>query len=154
MSFSFFPATTLLAVLLLTPPMASAQATTDQQITTMLQARKLGSIEITQLMKRLSEGQKDQLLREQAIIDGILLVSTDPSSLSPDDRQRLWNATKVIDSIIAQDRSVADEQLVCRQERRIGSQLAKRNCRTRAQLEREREDARRALDNQQNQSRR
>ncbi len=154
MSFRFFPATTLLAVLLLAPPMASAQATTDQQVTTMLQARKLGSLEITQLMKRLSEGQKDQLLREQAIIDGILLVSTDPSSLSPDDRQRLWNATKVIDSIIAQDRSVADEQLVCRQERRIGSQLAKRNCRTRAQLEREREDARRALDNQQNQSRR
>lgn len=154
MSFRFFPATTLLAVLLLAPPMASAQATTDQQVTTMLQARKLGSLEITQLMKRLSEGQKDQLLREQAIIDGILLASTDPSSLSPDDRQRLWNATKVIDSIIAQDRSVADEQLVCRQERRIGSQLAKRNCRTRAQLEREREDARRALDNQQNQSRR
>lgn len=154
MSFRFFHATTLLAVLLLAPPMASAQATTDQQVTTMLQARKLGSLEITQLMKRLSEGQKDQLLREQAIIDGILLVSTDPSSLSPDDRQRLWNATKVIDSIIAQDRSVADEQLVCRQERRIGSQLAKRNCRTRAQLEREREDARRDLDNQQIQTRR
>ena len=46
------------------------------------------------------------MLRQQKIIDDIVQVTPDPSALTQDERQRLWNATKVIDSLIAQQSGV------------------------------------------------
>lgn len=142
-------ATILLAVLLTVGTTAvAAQSQTDRQVAAMLEARKKSASEMKWIMSQLSESQKEQLIREQGIIDSIVQVTPDPSNLTPDQRQNLWNATKVIDSIIRQDRQVADEQLHCRQERKTGSQLAKRKCRTKAEMERDRDDARRELDGQ------
>ena len=148
MSFRKSSSTILLGVLLAvgSTAVAAQSSTTDQQVTAMLEARKKSAHEVKWIMSQLSVSQKDQLIRQQAIIDDIVQVTPDPANLTPDQRQRLWNATKVIDSILAQDKQVADEQLICRQERKIGSQLAKRNCRTKAQIERDRETAQRELE--------
>lgn len=147
MSFRNSSATILLAVLLTFGSTAvAAQSQTDQQITSMLEARKKSASEIKWIMSALSESQKEQLIREQRIIDDIVQVTPNPSDLTPDQRQALWNATKVIDSIVAKDKQVADEQLHCRQERKTGSQLAKRKCRTKAEMERDRDDAQRQMD--------
>jgi hypothetical protein len=137
----------LMAVLLTVGSTAvAAQSQTDQQVTAMLEARKRSPSEVKWILSNLSDREKDEMLRQQRIIDDIVQVTPDPSSLTPDERQRLWNATKVIDSLIAQNPAVADERLTCKQERKLGSQLAKRKCRTKAELERDREDARRDLD--------
>jgi hypothetical protein len=148
MSFRKSSSTILLGVLLAvgSTAVAAQSSTTDQQVTAMLEARKKSAHEVKWIMSQLSVSEKDQLIRQQAIIDDIVQVNPDPANLTPDQRQRLWNATKVIDSILAQDKQVADEQLICRQERKIGSQLAKRNCRTKAQIERDRETAQRELE--------
>lgn len=143
-------ATLLLVVMLAFGSTAAAsQGDVDGQVAAMLEARKRSPGEIKSLLSQLSESQKEQLIRQQGIIDDIVQRSPNPSDLTPDQRQTLWNATKAIDSIIAQDRHVADEQLHCRQERKIGSQLARRKCRTKAEMERDRDDARRQLDGQQ-----
>lgn len=143
-------AAVLLAVMLTFGSTAvAAQSETDRQVAAMLEARKKSAHEMKWIMSRLSESQKEQLIREQRTIDDLVQVTPDPSDLTPDQRQTLWNATKVIDSIIAQDRQIADEQLHCRQERKLGSQLPKRKCRTKAEMERDREDARRDLDSAQ-----
>ncbi len=140
----------LMAVLLTVGSTAvAAQSQTDQQVTAMLEARKRSPSEIKWILSNLSDREKDQMLSQQRIIDDIVQVTPDPSALTPDERQRVWNATKVIDSLIAQNPAIADERLTCRQERKLGSQLAKRKCRTRAELEFEREEARRELDNKQ-----
>lgn len=136
----------LLAALLATAPtVVAAQTETDRQASAVLEARQKNPDEVKSILARLSNRQKDDLVRQQAIIDGLLRTSTDPSALSSDDKERLWNATKVIDSIIAGNTSIADGQLICRQEKKIGTQLAKRNCRTKAQIERDREQAGREL---------
>lgn len=140
----------LMAVLLTVGSTAvAAQSQTDQQVTSMLEARKRSPSEVKWILSNLSDRQKDEMLRQQQIIDNIVQVTPDPSALTQDERQRLWNATKVIDSLIAQNPAVADERLTCRQERKLGSQMAKRTCRTKAEMERDREDARRDLDNNQ-----
>ena len=140
----------LMAVLLTVGSTAvAAQSQTDQQVTAMLEARKRSPSEVKWILSNLSDREKDEMLRQQQIIDNIVQVTPDPSALTEDERQRLWNATKVIDSLIAQNPTVADERLSCSQERTIGSQLAKRKCRTRAERDLEREDARRRLDNMQ-----
>ncbi len=156
MSFRKSSATIVLAMLLTVGSTAiAAQGSADQQVTAMLEARKKSAQETKWILSRLSDAQKEQLIRQQGIIDDIVQVTPDPANLTPDERQRLWNATKVIDSILAQDQQLADEQLICRHERKIGSQLAKRNCRTKAQIERDRESAQRELDaNQRIQTRR
>lgn len=128
---------------------AAAQSQTDQQVAAMLEARKRSASEVKWILSNLSEREKDEMLRQQQIIDDIVQVTPDPAALTPDERQRLWNATKVIDALIAQNPAVADERLTCRQERRLGSQMAKRKCRTKAEMERDREDARRDLDSAQ-----
>lgn len=138
----------LMAVLLTVGSTAiAAQSPTDQQVTAMLEARKRSPSEVKWILSNLSDREKDEMLRQQKIIDDIVQVTPDPSALTQDERQRLWNATKVIDSLIAQNPAVADERLTCRQERKLGSQMAKRTCRTKAEMERDREDARRDLDN-------
>lgn len=140
----------LMAVLLTVGSTAvAAQSQTDQQVTAMLEARKRSPSEVKWILSNLSNREKDEMLRQQQIIDDIVQVTPDPAALTPDERQRLWNATKVIDSLIAQNPAVADERLTCRQERKLGSQMAKRTCRTKAEMERDREDARRDLDNNQ-----
>jgi len=145
-------ASILLAVLLAVgPAAAAAQGEVDDQVAAMLEARKRSASEIKSILSQLSPREKDEMLRQQRAIDDIVQRSPDPASLSltEDERQRLWNATKVIDALIARNSAIADEQLNCRQERKLGSQLAKRNCRTKAQMEREREDSRRDFDNMQ-----
>lgn len=142
-------ASVLMAAMLTTATAAiAAQSETDRQAASVLEARKKSSNEVKAILARLSERQKDDLVRQQAIIDGVLQANPD-GSISPDERQRLWNATKVIDSIIEGEKTIADGRLVCRQERAIGSQLAKRKCRTKAELDRETEDGRRDLDDMQ-----
>lgn len=128
---------------------AAAQSQTDRQVAAMLEARKRSASEVKWILSNLSEREKDEMLRQQQIIDDIVQVTPDPAALTPDERQRLWNATKVIDALIVQNPAVADERLTCRQERRLGSQMAKRKCRTKAEMERDREDARRDLDSAQ-----
>lgn len=147
-----FSAAVLLAVMLTFGATAVAsQGEVDRQVSAMLEARKRSASEIKTILSQLSPREKDEMLRQQRAIDDIVQRSPDPAALSltEDERQRLWNATKVIDSLIAQNSEIADEQLNCRQERKLGSQLAKRNCRTKAQMERDREDSRRDFDNMQ-----
>lgn len=145
-------ATVLLAVMLAFGSTAFAsQGEVDSQIASMLEARKRSASEIKTILSQLSSREKDEMLRQQRAIDDIVQRSPDPASLSltEDERQRLWNATKVIDSLIARNSAIASEQLNCNQERKLGSQLAKRKCRTRAEIERDREDSRRDFDNMQ-----
>lgn len=152
MLFRNFSASILLAVLLTTGATAfAAQSQTDLQLTSILEARKKSANEIKSILSRLSDREKDQVLQQQRTIDSIVYRTPETTelSLTEDDRQRLWNATKVIDALIMQNGAIADEQLNCRQERKLGSQLAKRNCRTKAQMAREREDSRRDFDDMQ-----
>lgn len=152
MFFRNFSATILLAVLLTVGSTALAsQGEVDSQVAAMLEARKRSASEIKSILSQLSPREKDEMLRQQRAIDDIVHLAPDPAELdlTEDERQRLWNATKVIDALIARNSAIADEQLNCRQERKLGSQLAKRNCRTKAQMEREREDGRRDFDDMQ-----
>jgi hypothetical protein len=152
MFFRNFSATMLLAVLLTVGSTALAsQGEVDSQVAAMLEARKRSASEIKSILSQLSPREKDEMLRQQRAIDAIVHQAPDPAELdlTEDERERLWNATKVIDALIARNSAIADEQLNCRQERKLGSQLAKRNCRTKAQMEREREDSRRDFDNMQ-----
>jgi hypothetical protein len=152
MFFRNFSATILLAVLLTVGSTALAsQGEVDSQVAAMLEARKRSASEIKSILSQLSPREKDEMLRQQRAIDDIVHQAPDPAELdlTEDERQRLWNATKVIDALIARNSAIADEQLNCRQERKLGSQLAKRNCRTKAQMEREREDGRRDFDDMQ-----
>lgn len=152
MLFRNFSASILLAVLLTVGSTAVAsQSEVDSQVAAMLEARKRSASEIKSILTQLSAREKDEMLRQQRAIDDIVARSPDPAglNLTEDERQRLWNATKVIDALIARNSAIADEQLNCRQERKLGSQLAKRNCRTKAQMEREREDGRRNFDDMQ-----
>lgn len=152
MFFRNFSATILLAVMLTVGSTALAsQGEVDSQVAAMLEARKRSASEIKSILSQLSPREKDEMLRQQRAIDDIVHQAPDPAELdlTEDERQRLWNATKVIDALIARNSAIADEQLNCRQERKLGSQLAKRNCRTKAQMEREREDGRRDFDDMQ-----
>lgn len=144
MSLRYFPAAVFLGLVLSVGSVAAASSgDIDRQVSAMLQARKKSESESKWLLQHLSAQQKDELIGQQAIIDTLLARSSNPDNLSPDDKLSLWNATKAIDAILEGNQLVKDEQLTCTRERKVGTQLSVRVCRTRAERDQDRERAQR-----------
>ena len=139
----------LLGLMVVAPITSAAAPTTDQQISTILAARNKKPAEAKWIMDRLSQGQKEDIIREQAKIDALVGGRKNLDLLSADEKLQLWNSTKVIDALVSGEGNVAEESLVCTRERPLGSQMAKRVCRSKAQVAADRERARKNLEDSQ-----
>lgn len=147
MSLRYFPAAVFLGLVLSVGSVAAASSgDIDRQVSVVLEARKKSESESKWLLQHLSAQQKNELIGQQAIIDTLLARSPNPDNLLPDEKLRLWNATKAIDAILDHNQLARDEQLTCTRERSVGTQLPVRVCRTRAERERDREQAVRQTD--------
>lgn len=153
MRLSPFHAALLLATVVAAAPVFAADPATERRAVEIVELRNRTPEQAREVVDRLSDAEKDTLIREQDTIDRLLAVTPDPEAMPTADRETLWNSTKVIDSLIEGDRRIADERLICRQERRIGSKLANRNCRTQAELDASRERSREELQRAQNKGR-
>ena len=128
-------AVALFTLLVAATPAFAADPATERRAAEIVELRNRTPEQAQAVVARLSDKDIGTLIREQGKIDDLLAVTPDPEAMTPEDRELLSNSTKVIDSLIADDRRVADERLICQQERRIGSRLASRNCRTQAELD-------------------
>lgn len=143
-----------LALVVAAAPVFAADQATDRRATEIVELRNRTPEQAKAIVAKLTDADKEKLIREQANIDRLLATTSDPEAMTPDDRQTLWNSTKVIDSVIEGDRRTADEQLICKRERKVGTNFATRVCRTREQMEAERERGREEVDRAQVQTRR
>lgn len=153
MRFNPFHAALAFVLVVATAPVFAADQATERRAVEIVELRNRTPEQAQAVVGRLSDAEVDTLIREQATIDRLLAATPDPEAMTAEDRQTLWNSTKVIDSLIEGDRRIAEERLICQQERRIGSKLANRNCRTQAELDAERERGRADIERAQTRSR-
>lgn len=148
MRFALPHALALFTLLAATTPAGAADPAVERRALEIVGQRDRTPEQAKAVVDTLSDAEKETLLREQEKIDALLAATPDPEAMSAEDREALSSATKAIDGLIARDRRAADERLICRQERRIGSKLASRNCRTQAEIDaaraRARDDVQRA----------
>lgn len=135
-------AVALFTLLAAATPAFAADPATERRAVEIVEMRNRTPEQAKAVVERLNDKEVDTLIREQGKIDDLLAMSPDQEGMTPEDRETLWNSSKFIDSLIAGDRRIADERLICKQERRIGSKLANRNCRTQAELDAARERGR------------
>lgn len=143
MRLSPFCAALFFAAAIASAPAFAADPAIDRRATEIVELRDRTPEQAKAVIDRLSDSDKDTLVREQDTIDRLLAVTPDPQAMTSVDRETLWNSTKIINSLIEGDRRVAEQRLICRQERKIGSTLPKRNCRTQGELD---EARRRAIE--------
>ncbi len=153
MRFNPFHAALAFVLVVATAPVFAADPATERRAVEIVELRNRTPEQAQAVVGRLSDAEVDTLIREQATIDQLLAATPDPEAMTAEDRQTLWNSTKVIDSLIEGDRRIAEERLICQQERRIGSKLANRNCRTQAELDAARERGRADIERAQTRSR-
>lgn len=92
----------------------------------------------------LEEARRNELLSRQDALLRLLEDKRGGAPLAPKDQLHVFNEVQWIDGVL---NDAEAERLVCRQERRVGSNRMTRVCRTAAQIERQREAARDTLSN-------
>lgn len=90
----------------------------------------------------LSQDKRDEVLKDQ---DRLFVLLQDKQTIGDLEPDRQVEAANLLSSIKAIATNAEDERMICTRERKMGSNFTQRVCRTVAQLRREREAARDAL---------
>lgn len=133
-----------IALLLLVPTLAIAANGQSLDLNKVVSQQKQIRNELmaSKDYRGLSESERTELLSRQDGLLRLLESKQTEQELTSDERVYAFNQLEWIEGVLNDEQ---DERMICKRERQIGSNRMQRVCRTAAQIEREREAARKQM---------
>ena len=140
--------TLLLPLLLLTATQAFAtDDAADRKLQSIVEARNKTAEEAKAIVAALDPRDRTALIEQQDIVDRLSAANAESETgLSDADNQALDGANRTIDGILARAPSQEEDEMICRRERKVGTNFSTRVCKLRSQIEAEREQSRREIE--------
>ena len=138
----------LLPLLLLTATQAFAtDDAAERRLQSIVEARNKTAEEAKAIVAALDPRDRAALIEQQDIVDRLSTANAESEiGLSDEDNQALDGANRAIDGILARAPRQEEDEMVCRRERKVGTNFATRVCKPRSQIEAERERSQREVE--------